>query len=286
MVIQYKKAESEYLPQLIDICAVCFNEEVEEVIPVFNSYLSVDMCYCAVDDNKILANVFLVPCTINVQRGTAKGHYLYGAATLPQCRGQRIMNNLIEYALKCAVNKGDAFSVLLPADDSLYDFYEKQGYTPACRAKSFTLKYDEIQTGGLDKITVTKTAFDNIEQLRFNICRNNIGSINWGKNIIDFAIEQATASRGGILCCEKGYIIYFRESKDTVFVTEFMCLEQDYITMLATLKNNVTALKYHLRLPPWLSENKADRFGMIRWLKTNNVDISTDIYPYLGMTFD
>lgn len=285
-MMSFQKADKNSLQQLINICCVCFNETAEEVLPMFNTYLSTDNCYVAAENGMVAANVYLIRCTINTPQGVVPGHYLYGAATLPQFRGTGVMHRLIEYATKQAKNDGDCFSALLPANSSLYKFYTGMGYKEFFSANTVNLKYDNIQPQKANICTFEDSLIDIMEQLRFNICKNRYGTLNWGYDVLSFATEQARSAMGGAVCCDKGYAIYFRESKDTVFVTEFMCQTKDFEYMAGVLKSSVTALNYKIRLPSRINVGKREKFGMIRTFNGYNPNISQGQYPYIGLTFD
>lgn len=285
--MEFLKAKSEYNPQLKQMCMLCFDEDEEEVDLMFNGYISSDICYCAIEKDIVAAALYLVPCTMAAKEGLIKGHYLYAAATLPQFRGKGIMHALIKYALEEAKKQGDVFSALLPANGSLYDFYKEQGYNEFFAAQNFNIKYADIKEIEYDKKDVTNCSFDNIGQLRFNICIDKFGTVLWERKIMDFAVKGANLSKGGVLHCSKGYIIWFRDSKNTVFTMEFMCQSDDFEFMLNILKDNIPAESYNLRLPCWLAKGKkAERFGMVRFLCDHNENMLPYVQPYLGLTFD
>lgn len=285
-MIKFLRPSEKHLPQLKEMCAVCFNEEISEVEFVFNNYISTEICYCIAEDEKLISALYLVPCSINFEE-RLQGHYLYGASTLPNYRGKGYMRRLINYALENAKQNGDRFSALLPAEKSLYNYYERLGYESLFTAKCFTIEYDEIEDfNDKDKLLIN-SSFDNIQQLRFNICKGKFGTVNWGKNILDFAVSYAKVENGNILCCDKGYIIYMYMPDMSIFVSEFMCQSDDFRYMLFMLKENVKAYRYVLRLPPWINcKQTAEQFGMIKFLTNKNISNKDFSQAYLGLTFD
>lgn len=58
-----------------------------------------------------------------------KGRYIYAVATDKEFRGLGISTKLLEYANDYIKKNGECFSVLVPAEKSLFDFYQKRGYT-------------------------------------------------------------------------------------------------------------------------------------------------------------
>ncbi len=70
----------------------------------------------------------MIPVCLSTEKQKLPGHYIYAAATLPEYEGQGIMTGLLDFCCKRAAAAGDAFSCLVPASDSLFQFYEKRGY--------------------------------------------------------------------------------------------------------------------------------------------------------------
>lgn len=91
-----------------------------------------DGCFYAEADGKAVAALYLLP----VNTGNLNGFYLYAAATLPAWRGQGIMGNLIREALTFAKGCSD-FVYLCPAEDSLYAYYERFGFSQTLYAACF-----------------------------------------------------------------------------------------------------------------------------------------------------
>ena len=52
-------------------------------------------------------------------------------ATLPEFRGRGLQRQLSSYAEKVMAERGGEFCCLVPAEESLFRFYEKQGYVVA-----------------------------------------------------------------------------------------------------------------------------------------------------------
>ncbi len=121
--------------QLKMLWADSFCEEQKAVDIIFDRYFDLFDAYCAETDGKIVSALYLVSGSLNGKRA----HYLCGAATLPEYRRRGIMKGLIEYALSRSAENGDKYSLLFPANESLYSFYSGLGYASACSAKKFEI---------------------------------------------------------------------------------------------------------------------------------------------------
>lgn len=139
-MINYRKIKNDDLPLLLELWLSSFDDEPEAAELFFERNLSYTHGYVAVDDENIAAALYLTDCRLCGKQA----HYLCGAATKPSYRRRGIMTELIEFALADASARGDIYSVLLPADNKLYDFYAKRGYFPkgrACRAEFETADF-------------------------------------------------------------------------------------------------------------------------------------------------
>lgn len=141
--MEYRRSKTEDVPQLLALWLTCFSEKEEAAELFFKRNLSYTRGYLAADKGNPIAALYLVDCTLCGKRA----HYLCGAATLPQYRKRGVMSALIQYALTDAKQRGDSYSVLLPANDGLYDFYARLGYQPKCTACTVTVACDEAADG-------------------------------------------------------------------------------------------------------------------------------------------
>lgn len=275
--------DEKYLPQIKTMCASCFDMEIDEVDYVFeNKYISTDICYAIEDENKICCMLFTVPCNITIDGEVKKGHYIYGACTLPEYRHRGLMHRLVEYANNQTEEKGDEFSVLLPASKSLYDFYGDMGYRAL-----YTAHNELVSKTSLPEFTSNISYSNNVsvkemDILRKKLCSKYTGSVIYNRQILSYAISYAKECNGGAVQCDDGYIIYaYDESR--LIVIEMMCKQEKLTAMLGILRKICTTDQIMLRLPPWLSEN-CDSFGMVKILK--NIDTAEFNKAYLGLTFD
>ncbi len=127
--------------QLKMLWADSFCEEQKAVDIIFDRYFDLFDAYCAEADGKIISALYLVSGSLNGKRA----HYLCGAATLPEYRRRGIMKGLIEYALSRSAEDGDKYSLLFPANESLYSFYSGLGYASACSAKKFEISRKQLE---------------------------------------------------------------------------------------------------------------------------------------------
>ncbi len=134
----YRACTDSDLPMLKHIWLSCFEEKEEAAELFFQRNKFTFHAYACETDGALVSALYLIDCFI----GKERAHYLCGASTLPSYRGRGIMSALISYALKDSIERGDRYSVLFPADETLYGFYERFGYQPSCAEKSAVIGTD------------------------------------------------------------------------------------------------------------------------------------------------
>lgn len=136
----FRPAEEGDLGELRALWKTCFGEAPEETELFFTKRMKLESTYVAATGDTVNAMLCLLPCKIN----RVQAHYLYGACTHPDRRNRGVMTDLVKYALFRAAEKGDALSLLLPADSRLYGFYGKLGYSPLYGTCEISLTADEL----------------------------------------------------------------------------------------------------------------------------------------------
>ena len=81
-------------------------------------------------DNKIVSCLQMLPYKMTYYKHFINTAYISGAATLPDCQNQGLMQTLLAHALGEMKKKGNFLTTLIPQTPRLIDFYKKFGYTP------------------------------------------------------------------------------------------------------------------------------------------------------------
>ena len=255
MNIIYRKANKNDIPKLKSLWIDTFDEAETAVNIFFDNTMSYTSVYCAESEEEIVSAVYLIHCKLNDK----KAHYLCGASTNKAYRKMGIMSKLIKYALD---NSGDEYSVLFPANESLYGFYSKLGYSPECTAK---------------RCVISKQELLNME-LNPNINKNNILIQN--NKFLDFA--ESYYSYYGIKVLKNEKEIIFADEKENC--TEIFFLDYADSNALKSLIKKLNSEKFILTLK---SDDKnfdgeIIKYGMIKSI--NSEDIPQNVY--IGITLN
>lgn len=93
-----------------------------------------DRCRCVTVDGKVAAALYWFDCSF---QGKPLA-YLYGVATAKAHRGKGLCNALAENTHNHLKYLGYAGEILVPAGESLFQMYEKMGYTTCAWVTEFT----------------------------------------------------------------------------------------------------------------------------------------------------
>lgn len=140
MILFYKSDLSEK-DELKKLWLKSFDEIPYAVDLLFIKLCKVLNVYCAKINGVLCSAVYIINGSLNGK----KAHYLCGASTENEYRGKGIMSALIEYALNEEKKSGCSFSLLFPATESLYSFYEKLGYKIGCFAEKQVYERAELE---------------------------------------------------------------------------------------------------------------------------------------------
>ncbi len=275
MKLKFVKADCSDIQRLKQLWLLCFFEKEQAVDLFFSANFDNLSAYIVLDGDLIVSALYLVNTLLNGQ----KAHYLCGASTLPEYRNQGIMAKLIEYALNDAKKSGDVFSILFPANESLYSYYEKFGYTADCTARKAEMTRQQLTDYKYNE-NFLDFPFD-YEQLQQKFFKNDF--LLWNNKFIDFAVDYY-AVYGAKSICGKGCFALIDEYDEyaDVFYSAFI----DFEEFKALLLNKTDAKRFVFtgKSDNCLYNNsKNEKFGMIKALD-NKHNIPDDIY--IGITLN
>ena len=122
--------------EIISLWSSVFGDSDEE-ISFFIDNLKNGKCLAYYEKGKAVSMFFLVDCRV----GEKKGKYIYAACTLKEYEGRGYMSCLIDYAGK----NFNEFLCLIPANESLIDFYSQRGFDKTAEISELTFnENDEI----------------------------------------------------------------------------------------------------------------------------------------------
>ena len=111
-----------------------FGDSEEEILFFINN-LKNGKCLGYFLDDKLVSMLFLVDCSVKRHNG----RYIYAACTYKEYEGRGYMSALIEYAAKYEKN----FLCLIPATDSLIEFYQNRKFNKSAEISDISFNESE-----------------------------------------------------------------------------------------------------------------------------------------------
>lgn len=135
------------LPGLKALWLSCFDDDEETINDFFSRFLRPGSCIVAESDNKVVSAMYILPVQ-NVSIGRRKNYpagYTYALGTLPAYRGRGIGSSV--YKACCdRVRQASPLACVLPAEQSLYPFYESaSGAGPLSYVREAVFTRDQLR---------------------------------------------------------------------------------------------------------------------------------------------
>lgn len=107
----------------------CFNDEDKFVSFYFDNIYKDENTYLIDKDKKAVSHVQTLPYLLHINGYNIPINYISGACTSKEYREKGLMQRLLFNTLSDREQKGDLLSILIPANETLYQYYEnKFGY--------------------------------------------------------------------------------------------------------------------------------------------------------------
>lgn len=218
-----------------------------------------------------------------------KSGYMYALATEPELRGRGFGKDMMRYGEVYLKGLGADCAVLVPAEPSLFRFFDELNYVPAFSHIRQELPAETVPAPA-EADTMASAAPAVYNAIRRRWLEGRLYT-DCGDDLVEFQrlLSRATGGDiwrldlpGGTGCAAVELVA------GTPTVKELLCAPEDVDRGLALLARQYPAERYILRLPPWL-ERPGERvtWGAVRWLYGH----PSPWYPpgevgYLGLAFD
>ena len=138
----------------------CFSEEDKQFVDFYfeKRYNEQDNIHIE-KDGKVVSAMQLISYPFSYYGKTIGCSYLSGCCTDPDYRSQGLMNDLIIKALNQAKNNGACFAALIPATESLFNYYEGTNFIPTFDYSKIRIKRQQTTDNGQQSVTIS--VFDN-----------------------------------------------------------------------------------------------------------------------------
>lgn len=217
------KADEKHIPSLIKLWKEVFGDDEEYIRLFFKKAYFSGECFAFTENEEVVSAFYLLKCSIKYGGKIYKGRYLYAAATLPSFRGKGLMSALIDEGIEYARKENLDFIALVPAGDSLYDYYGRFGFVESMYKYKYTT----------NRSCITLRAYHEIDKADdFCIIRNSADNMLVYDDVgLRYAFDCLKFSDNRIICAgDKSYYIDGEE----FFIGDSECEEsvQNFLSSL------------------------------------------------------
>lgn len=279
--------------ELAELWQICFHEPKRYPIYFMNNYFRPEDCLTYRISGRIAAAVYLLPARI--APNGAQAHYIFAAGTLPSFRSRGFMASLLAYAALYGAERGDRYSVVLPASQPLYSFYERCGYFDYYKIRSVPVVRARLEQLASQSPPGTILArYSELNALRNSFLCRGKGSVLWSDERFRFTVGFGSTYGEELVCSGpegcRSYAICRSTSEKVCSVREAMASPDGFPGLAAAILKRFPAETFEFRLPPggglFSGEGVEERCGMIRPIGGTGREEMAGPAPYLGLALD
>lgn len=256
-------AEKDDIPILKEMWQEIFEEDEAVCSLFFKDIFDFAPVYKV--DGKIVSALFLLPCSF----GEYKGFSVYCAMTEKEFRGKGYMKDLLDFSYAFAKKKQLDFLFLVPAEKSLFGYYEKCGFI------SFGSKQVLNSSGNAPRLSDVR-ACSAKEYIRLRE-KDAESSLSYSENIVKYWISACIHYGGEAVASGTSHALIFPDENGVILRDAYGNGIQDIIEY-AKEKHPERKITAEGRL----SNGSTVPCGMIR---TENSEIFKNDY-YIGITLE
>lgn len=275
------------IPKLKRIWSEVF-DEAKQVLDVFfdSLFIPANTVVYRIDDD-VVSVAYMLECK---QSCGHNGIYIYAVATLPEHRGNGYVSMILEHINEISNNRGYGFTILVPSEESLFKFYEKNGFNKTVCIKQVTFSKQQICSMA-DNANLNYIDKDDIFEIR-NKHFTDIGSLiefptahlQYAKYTIEY-YGKKLLQFGHIT--GQGYMVCDKIGRD-ILIKEFVVPKDALGTaMVALTENYPLGENFIFRLPTYITIAGGDEvlipYGMVCELIHGGFSENN---PFLGMVLD
>lgn len=209
--------------QLIDLWHAVFGDKPAYTDLFFNMLYRPEGTLIKTENGRVVSALYLVDAPLVTQVGAEPSLYLCAAATAPEYRGRGYMAELIGQAKDFARSRAIPSISLIPAETSLFSYYERFGFRPFFYRKQHVFRAEE----GGEGYSFLRAETEELFQLENGVLRQHPGSALKTRAFFAFLQREAALLGGGVLKIVRrgqvrGYLVWLPE-RDGLYIKELMC---------------------------------------------------------------
>lgn len=282
------------LARLKEIWKLCFGDSDQDIDFYYANRYQEDETLLLLQQGEIAAMLTMLPIRVNTVAGrSVNSTMLYAIATHPQYQRRGYAAQLIEAACHYSSQKGNTFSVLVPAEKRLFDYYRNQGFQDGFYLREMSFGRERLESF---PIVENNCTIKSISSQEYNLIRERQLSgkvyVSYTVEEIDYQRKMSQQSGADIYGMEmegvKGCAIIEIIEQGKVYIKELLIADRFLATAVRHIARLLPSAEYQLHLPPFLGSQfpgSIRPFGMIK-ANQGDPEITPVLSGYLGLAFD
>lgn len=262
--------------ELREIWKLAFGDEDSFIELHFKNTDWVGRTAVLLEDGRNVSMLTMIPVELIEKDGTkSKASMIYAVATHPDFQKRGYAEKLLEFSNRYLMSVQTEITLLVPAREELFRFYEKRGYLPGFPVREAVLGIGEIEKlAGPDPyhFSFTPVLSDGYNRIRKCLLRGR-SYVDYRDAEIDFQKKLALIADAGIFGINggskgEGCAYYERISQKEVLIKELLVTDGYEAAALKQFAELVPAEKYIVRTPAYAGAvlgGSIRPFGMIRF---------------------
>ena len=272
------------LPALMELSRLCFGDTEEWLRLFYEKRVVLERdCWVWQEQGEIPAMAFTLPCLWRKGGAALPCAYLYSVATHPQWRGRGLSTRLMEGIWQAVTAQGCQAVVLVPAEESLFDFYRKRGYQ-VCSWLAFGEGEQLPEAVPLSLTRTDAVSYFTVREKQLG----NLSHCSWGRRALEFQGEQCRMTGGGLYLLDgNGGCCVVERWENEIYCKELLAPRELVPGCGAALKAAFPGCRLHLRLPVEAGEGSGfvrRPFAMARYASPLGEEIIAG--GYLALVLD
>ena len=306
-MIEVRLAKKSEINQQKEIWKLCFGDSDGYINFYYANRYREDETVVLFCDGVIVAMLTMIPVRlVTPDNRSESSTILYAIATHPKYRNRGFAAQIMDFSSKYLATKDIHFSMLVPAGQQLFEFYQKRGYHTAFYIRESVLTSQTIESfpGSADLYCKITSATPEKYNLRRKQYLNGSLYVDYDDEDVIYQKKLSRQSGADIYNIDIGGIsgcaAVERVSSNAVLVKELLlpnAYPNSYIdTFIKQLAKLLPARQYTLRTPASLGGHQGGNvrpFGMVKRLRQTDIDftpddtrLNTEEAGYLGIAFD
>jgi GNAT superfamily N-acetyltransferase len=250
-------ASDTMIPELKHIWQECFMDGESYTDFYYSNGFSKDHTLVWKENGKCASMLTLLPGNLYLKDKIIPVQYVYAVATLKKYRGRGLSSRLLSYVNE-TLNSRNEGSLLVPASESLFHFYEKNRYKTCFSMKEYTLSYNQFPVRSETEPELSVSSIDAEQYLSLrnrcflNTCLKTLGFVSFDLPHIEYVLKENEFT-GGHACrlsiADRDYSLLYFIKGNKLYIKETTLDDENLFFGITRFASFNGCKEIYVRLP-------------------------------------